>query len=149
MTSRLKCDLLTYLETIHNNSTLQFRPVIPHRLSGNRMPTSHNLLVVSQVHNHYEQKYLTRQLDSDLDHDEGIDSTIGSRSLSINTVDENQHEVKKTQYSRRVFCKRGKFRPSSPRRKSRFDQFTVVPHEEKYLVYSVPIVMSNHLQHTR
>ncbi|CAF0871745.1 unnamed protein product [Adineta ricciae] len=79
-------------QTTHNNSTLQFRPVIPHRLSGNRMPTSHNLLVASQVHNHYEQKYLTRQLDSDLDHDEGIDSTIGSRSLSINTVDENQRE---------------------------------------------------------
>lgn len=98
VTGRSMCDLFACLETIHNNSTLQFRPVIPRRLSGNRMPTSHNLLVASQVHNHYEQKYPTRQLDSDLDHDEGIDSIIGSRSLSINTVDENQHEVKKRNF---------------------------------------------------
>ncbi|UJR15557.1 hypothetical protein I4U23_002496 [Adineta vaga] len=86
----------------HNNTTLPVRPVIPRRLSGGRMPTSHTLLVTSQMHNHYEQKYPTRNFDSDIDHDEGIDSAIGSRSLSINTVDENSPENNHSQSKKPV-----------------------------------------------
>ncbi len=82
------------IENNYSNSTLQFRPIIPRRPSIGRLPASHNLLVTSQIHNHYEQKLPARHFDSDIDHDEGIDSATGSRSLSINTVDEGKREVK-------------------------------------------------------
>ncbi|CAF4151263.1 unnamed protein product [Rotaria sp. Silwood2] len=77
-------------ETNYNN-TLQFRPSIPRRPSLSRFPIAHNLLVTSQVHNHQEQQQIQskRQFDSEIDHDEGIDSAIESRSLSINTPDDN------------------------------------------------------------
>ncbi|CAF2855741.1 unnamed protein product, partial [Rotaria sp. Silwood2] len=77
-------------ETNYNN-TLQFRPSIPRRPSLSRFPIAHSLLVTSQVHNHQEQQQIQskRQFDSEIDHDEGIDSAIESRSLSINTPDDN------------------------------------------------------------
>jgi hypothetical protein len=78
----------------NNNNTLQFRPAIARRSSVSRDPASHNLLVTSQIHNHHEQKISTRHFDSDIDHDEGIDSAIESQSLSINTPKENIREVK-------------------------------------------------------
>ena len=51
------------------------------------MPASHNVLVASQIHNHHEPKTNSRYPD------EGIDSAIESRSLSINTVDDGIREV--------------------------------------------------------
>ncbi|CAF0896649.1 unnamed protein product [Rotaria sordida] len=89
-------------ETNYNN-TLQFRPSIPRRPSLSRFPIAHNLLTTSQVHSHQEpqqQIQSKRQFDSEIDHDEGIDSAIESRSLSINTLDdtsvpENDHKQSK------------------------------------------------------
>ncbi|CAF3644622.1 unnamed protein product [Adineta steineri] len=94
-TNNHRKDLITVQRqdsTTQGNNPLQFRAVIPRRPSGGRMPASHNLLVTSQLHNHYDQKHPVRQLDSDMDHDEGIDSATGSRSLSINTSDDGKRE---------------------------------------------------------
>jgi hypothetical protein len=82
-----------YLENNHNN-TLQFRPSIPRRPSLSRFPATHNLLVTSQVHDHQEQP-LKRPIETEIDNDEGIDSAIESRSLSINTPDDGILEVNK------------------------------------------------------
>ncbi|CAF5075559.1 unnamed protein product, partial [Rotaria magnacalcarata] len=73
------------------NNILQFRPSIPRRSSVNRFPAMHNLLTTSQVHSHQEQEQIAskRQFDSENDNDEGIDSAIESRSLSINTLEDN------------------------------------------------------------
>ncbi|CAF4713645.1 unnamed protein product, partial [Rotaria sp. Silwood1] len=90
-------------ETNYNN-TLQFRPSIPRRPSLSRFPIAHNLLATSQIRNYQEQQQQQvqskRQFDSEIDHDEGIDSAIESRSLSINTLDdssvpENDHKQSK------------------------------------------------------
>ncbi|CAF3568864.1 unnamed protein product [Rotaria socialis] len=77
-------------ETNYNN-ILQFRPSIPRRSSVNRFPAMHNLLTTSQVHSHQEQEQIAskRHFDSENDNDEGIDSAIESRSLSINTLEDN------------------------------------------------------------
>jgi hypothetical protein len=86
-----------YIENNHNN-TLQFRPSIPRRPSLTRFPVTHNLVVTSQVHNHQEQPQQIqskRHIDAEIDNDEGIDSAIESRSLSINTSDDGVAEVKK------------------------------------------------------
>ncbi len=85
-------------------TTPQFRPTIPRRPSLSRFPATHNLLVTAQVHHQQEpppppppQQQPTsqpkRQLDAEIDHDEGIDSAIESRSLSINTSDDGVPEV--------------------------------------------------------
>ncbi|CAF1618650.1 unnamed protein product, partial [Adineta ricciae] len=74
-------------ENNHNN-TLQFRSSAPRRPSLSRFPVAHSLLVTSQVHQQNEQPIQTkRHFDAELDHDEGIESATGSRSLSINTLE--------------------------------------------------------------
>ncbi len=89
------------LENNHNN-TVQFHPSVPRRLSLNRFPVAHNLLAISQVHNHHEQQQQQQQIqakryfDSEIDNDERIDSAIESRSLSINTSDDGVLEVNKS-----------------------------------------------------
>lgn len=58
-----------------------------------------NNLVSSQVQNSVEQEPQAKQIQSkhqfepEIDNDEGIDSAIESRSLSINTLDESVPEV--------------------------------------------------------
>jgi hypothetical protein len=90
-----------YLENNHNNA-LQVRPSIPRRPSLTRLAAAQNLLVTSQVHHQQEQPQQQqkqqksqpkRQFDSEIENDEGIDSAIESRSLSINTSDDGVPEV--------------------------------------------------------
>ena len=80
--------------------TLQFRPSIPRRSSFSRFPLVNNFLVKSQTPNHQVQEKQPSQtkgrFDSEIDHDEGIDSAIESRSLSINTSDDGAAEVSST-----------------------------------------------------
>ena len=84
----------------HHNNTLQFRPLIPRRSSLSRFPVVQHLPITSQTHTEQEHKQqpvqTKRHLDSENDHDEGIDSAIESRSLSINTSDDGGIEVSDT-----------------------------------------------------
>lgn len=84
-----------YLENNHNNA-VQIRPSIPRRPSLTRFTTGQNLLITSQVHHQQEQQpknQTKRQFDSEIENDEGIDSAVESRSLSINTSDDGLAEV--------------------------------------------------------
>ncbi|CAF0770441.1 unnamed protein product [Didymodactylos carnosus] len=79
-------------------NTLQFRPVIPRRNSSTSSSRLHsNLLTTISTntqpfntnnHNHTDLINKRTHYDLDLDNDEGTDSAIESRSLSINTSDE-------------------------------------------------------------
>jgi hypothetical protein len=90
--------VLSLISAIENN-TLQIRPAIPRRSSVGRIAASHQPLITSQIHNHHEQKYSSRHLDSDIDHDESVDSAIESHSLSNNnTSDDNLREVIETYF---------------------------------------------------
>lgn len=81
----------------HHNNALQFRPLIPRRSSLSRFPVVQHLPVTSLTHTEHEHKQQSiqtkRHLDSENDHDEGIDSAIESRSLSINTSEDGAIEV--------------------------------------------------------
>jgi hypothetical protein len=127
------------------NNTLQFRPAIPRRSSPVRVPASHNLLVTSQIHNHHEQKFSTQHFDSDIDHDEGIDSAIESHSLSINKSVGGVREVKENvAIFFYYFIKSNKkylFRIIIHNRKNQIDQYIVVQQDVKLIVYLIMVVI--------
>lgn len=123
---------------LENHPPTQFRPTIPRRPSLNRVLATNHLLITSQVHHHSHQETTqskARPVDTENDHDEGIDSAIESRSLSINTSDDGLVEVIiRTRFYLQCFDEIS-FRTIPKHRNDLFDQYIAVPHDEKSTEY--------------